>query len=123
MRARHPSAISVCARCVRIWRAVHLPGAKLRSNRSAVQPPVIARTRSTFCRMAPTGSRSPRYLLYWVAGGMSERHLHDRFRAAVLVENLGQQPLAEGHLRLGVVGLIALVLDHFEPQVVEGATH
>src|SRR5258708_35139748 len=41
----------------------------------------------------------------------------------MLVQNLGQQPLAEVHLRLGVVGGVALVLDHLEPQVVERATH
>src|SRR5437763_16496124 len=47
----------------------------------------------------------------------------DRAGAAVRVNGLGQQLLAQIDLRLGVVRSLALVLHHLEPQMIERAAH
>src|SRR5262249_39323861 len=65
----------------------------------------------------------------WTSGGAKtlnaglRAHLHDRFLAAMRADRLGQELLTEVDLRFGVVSRIALVLDHFEPQVIERAAH
>src|SRR5688572_19098090 len=79
--------------------------------------------RSALRRIVASGSRFPRYLLYCEVGGISDRNLDYRFRAAMLANELGVEPLAQIHLRLRVVDAIALVLHDFEPQVVERPAH
>src|SRR5262245_16743706 len=50
-------------------------------------------------------------------------NFYDRFRAAVGLDHLRQQLLAQIDLRLGVVGGVALVLDDLEAEVVERPAH
>src|ERR1041385_1825012 len=122
MRARAPSASSVCAGWIRIWRADHFPGAYERSNCCGDPDAAIARILPGVSPNAAIGSRPPRSASYGF-GFISVLDFDDGARAAVSVDRFRQQLLAQIDLRLGVVARVALVFHDLEPQVVERAAH
>src|SRR5262249_14107380 len=80
--------------------------------------------RSDVSRIDAIGSRSPRCLLYGVAGGMDlQRHLYHCLRASMALDNLGKQFLAQVNLGLGIVAAVPLVLYYLKAQVIERPPH